>query len=221
MISKDRILQKIKEVKSKAKKRRFVQTWDLIVNLKNWDLKKPENRILEYVELPHGRGKKVPVAAIVGPELEKDAKEIFDLVITKDQLPELGANKRQAKKIARRYEFFVAQADLMPLVGRYLGKYLGPRDKMPNPKAGMIFPPKVTRKDLENLYNKLQKTVRVSVKKHVTFGVPVGSENMEDELVAENIEYFINWLLNRLPMGKQNIDSIYLKLTMSPAVRLI
>ncbi len=221
MISKERILQKIKEVKSKAKKRRFIQTWDLIVNLKNWDLKKPENRILEYVELPHGRGKKVPVVAIVGPELEKDAKEIFDLVITKEQLPELGANKRQAKKIARRYEFFVAQADLMPLVGRYLGKYLGPRDKMPNPKAGMIFPPKVTKKDLENLYNKLQKMVRVSVKKHVTFGVPVGAENMEDELVAENIEYFINWLLNRLPMGKQNIDSIYLKLTMSPAVRLI
>jgi len=53
------ILKKIKEVKEKAKKRRFVQTWELIINLKkDYDLTKPENRIVEFIQLPHGRGKK-------------------------------------------------------------------------------------------------------------------------------------------------------------------
>lgn len=220
-MNKEEIIEIIRKIKETSKKRRFVQTWDLIVNLKNYDLRKPENRILDFFYLPKGRGKKIEICSIVGPELEKDAKEVFDFVILKDELPEISENKRYAKKIARRYEFFVAQADLMPLVGRYLGKYLGPRDKMPNPKINAIISPKVDKRFLKNLYDKLQNTVRVSIKKHITFGVPVGSENMKEEDVAENIIAFYEWLLGKLPLGKQNIDSIYLKLTMSEAYRIL
>ncbi|HIP90179.1 MAG TPA: 50S ribosomal protein L1, partial [Candidatus Nanopusillus sp.] len=90
-------------VLEKSKKRRFPQTFELIVNLKpTYDLRKSENVVVDYVELPKGRGKKVRVAAIVGPELEKVAKEIFDEVITKENLKEFAQDKRKAKEFAKR-----------------------------------------------------------------------------------------------------------------------
>jgi len=212
----------ILEVKRKSKPRKFKQTYELIVNLKkDYDVRKAENRIVDYYELPHGRGKKIKICAIVGQELEKVASKVFDYVITKDKLPEIASNKRLSKKIAKTHYIFVAQSAIMPDLGKYFGKYLGPRDKMPNPKYGMILPNNVSEEQLISLYNHLQKLVRISVKNHITFGVPIGTEDMEVEHVAENAEGFINWLFNRVPGGRQNIDSIYLKLTMGPAVRVL
>jgi len=210
------------EVKQKSKPRKFKQTYELIVNLKkDYDVKKAENRVVDYYELPHGRGKKVKICAIVGQELEKTASKVFDYVITKDKLPEIASNKRLAKKIARTHYIFVAQSIVMADLGKYFGRYLGPRDKMPNPKYGMILPNNVSEDQLRDTYNHLQKLVRVFIKNHITFGVPIGTEDMEMEHVIENAEGFINWLFNRIPGGKQSIDSIYLKLTMGPAIRII
>jgi len=212
----------IQTLLNKTKKRKFIQTYELIVNLtKNYDLKKTENRILDYIELPKGRGKKVRVCAIVGPELEKIAKEVFDEVLTRDELKELAENKRKAKEIARRNYHFVSQASMMIDLGKYLGKYLGPRDKMPNPKYGMIFPDNANKEFLEKLYLRMQNLVRVSIKKHLTFGIPVGTEAMKPEDVVENTKHVMNWLFNRIPGGKQSIDSIYLKLTMGPSIRIL
>jgi len=203
----------------KTKKRKFPQTFEIIVNLKpTYDLKKPENRVLEYIELPKGRGKPVRVGAVVGPELEKIAKSVFDEVLNKDELPEL--NKRKGKEFAKRNYHIVAQVSVMPLLGRYLGKYLGPRKKMPNPKYGMIFPDNASEQMLKSLYERLQKLVRVCVDKHLTFGIPVGTENMPIEDVIENINHVLNWIFTKIPGGKQNIKSIYLKLTMGPSVRI-
>jgi large subunit ribosomal protein L1 len=202
-----------------GKKRRFVQTFELIFNLKNVDLRKPEHRLKLYVTLPEGRGKKLPILAIVGPENVELAKKYFDTVLTPEDLKNL--TKREAKKLAKRHYHVVAQADVMPLVGRYLGKYLGPRDKVPDPKAGHILPPKLNEKMLESIVNKLQNTVRIVAKKHVTFGVPIGTEDMDDEKIVKNANEVINKVLEALPQGKQNIDSVYLKLTMGPAVRVM
>jgi len=212
----------IQTLLNRTKKRNFVQTYELIVNLvKGYDLKKAENRIVDYLELPKGRGKKIRVCAIVGPELEKIAKDIFDEVLTRDDLKELAENKRKAKEISRRNYHFVSQASVMVDLGKYLGKYLGPRDKMPNPKYGMIFPDNSSKELLEKLYLRMQNLVRISIKKHLTFGIPVGTEAMSPADVVENIKYVTNWLFNRIPGGRQSIDSIYLKLTMGPSIRLL
>lgn len=208
----------IEELQKKSKKRKFIQTYELIVNLKKeYDLNKSENRITEYLEIPNPLGKKLKVCAIVGPELEKMASNIFDEVITKDKMKEL--NKREAKKLVRRNYHFVAQISVMPDVGRYLGKYLSVKDKMPNPKFGLTFPDNADEKFLTNLYNKLQKTVRVVIKRHITFGIPIGTENLENEKVLENAKFVLDWLNNKI--GKENIRSVYLKLTMSEAVKIL
>ncbi|MGC9132986.1 MAG: hypothetical protein ACP5GJ_01090 [Nanopusillaceae archaeon] len=212
----------IQSLIEKSKKRRFKQTVELIVNLKKeYDLNKSGNKFVEYFELPKGREKKIKIAAIVGPELEKPAKEIFDYVIVKDSLKELSEKKREAKKIVRRYYIFIAQASVMADVGRYLGKYLSTKNKMPSPKYGMIFPDSINQEGLKNLYEKMQRYVRIVVKSHRTFGIPIGTEDMKYEDIKENADSLVDFLLNRIPGGKNSIKSIYLKLTMSDSIRIL
>lgn len=214
------MINDIKKLLVQSKKRRFKQTVELIVNLsRNYDLKKSENRIVDYIELPNGRGKKNNICAIVGPELERDAREVFDYVINKDNLKNI--DKRTGKKLARRYYIFVGQASVMPDIGRYLGKYLGIFDKMPNPKYGMIIPDNSTKDHMKSMYDRLQRYVRVSIKKHLTFGIPIGTEDMSEKEIYENLETVLNWLYNRIPGGKQSIRSIYLKLTMSDSIKIL
>ncbi|BFI73478.1 50S ribosomal protein L1 [Nanoarchaeota archaeon] len=215
-------VKSIQSLIEKSKKRKFKQTVELIVNLKkDYDLNKSENRFTEYFELPKGRGKKIKICAVVGPELEKPAKEIFDYVIVKDKLKELSENKRETKKIVRRYYIFVAQASTMADLGRYMGKFLSTKNKMPSPKHGMVFPDNVNQEGLRSLYERMQKIVRIVIKNHKTFGIPIGTEEMKYEDIKDNADAVIDFLLNRIPGGKNSIRSIYLKLTMSDSIRIL
>ena len=83
-----------------AKKRNFVETVELAINLKDVDLSVPKNRITEDVILPNGRGKAVRICVIGGGELALKAKDVADLVITPEELQTLADDKKQAKKIA-------------------------------------------------------------------------------------------------------------------------
>ncbi|EOD42201.1 LSU ribosomal protein L1P [Candidatus Nanobsidianus stetteri] len=215
-------VKNIQSLIEKSKKRRFKQTVELIINLKKeYDLNKSENRFTEYVELPKGRGKKVKIAAVVGPELEKSAKEIFDFVLVKDKIKEIAENKREAKKLVRRYYIFVAQASTMADLGRYLGKYLSTKNRMPNPKYGMIIPDNANQDFLRSIYNRLQNMVRVVVKNHKTIGIPIGTEDMKYEDILENANHVLEYFINRVPGNKNSIKSVYIKLTMSDSIRIM
>jgi len=206
----------IKKLREINKKRNFVQTAELQVALKDIDLTKVENRIEDSVILPHGLGKKRKVCAFVGPETYEEAKQIFDKVILVDEFSKY--DKKAAKKLAREYDFFVAQANIMPQVARYFGRYLGPLNKMPNPKLGLLFPPKGAK--LKDLYDKLQKSVAIVVKKAPLAYVPFGVESMKDEELAENLETLYKYLLDKLPNKEGNIKRAVIKFTMSKPVRI-
>jgi len=208
----DAIAKTVGEVKAKAKKRNFVQSVDLAINLKDIDLKKPENRINEELALPKGRGKKLKVAVIADGEMALQAKEVADRVITKEELEELAKDKKAAKKIANDIDFFIAQSDLMTTVGRFLGPVLGPRGKIPKP-----LPPGAP---IAPLADRLRKTVRLRSKDKPVIHVAVGTEDMSDEDIAENIETVLTHLERRLEKGFNNIRSVYIKTTMGPSVRL-
>lgn len=124
------ILEAVKKAKEESKPRNFTQSIDVVITIKDLDVKKPENRIDEEVLLPNGRGKDVKIAFIADGELALQAKNAgANMVINKGELEEMGKDRKGAKKIANRHDFFVAQADMMPLVGRFLGPVLGPRKK--------------------------------------------------------------------------------------------
>ena len=196
-----------------AKKRNFVETVELAINLKDVDLSVPKNRITEDVILPYGRGKAVRVCVIGGGELALKAKDVADLVITPEELQTIADDKKQAKKIANSTNYFNAEAPLMAVVGKRLGTVLGPRGKMPKP-----IPPGA---DPTGMIESLRKTVSVRTKDRITFHAPVGTADMPVEQIAENIDALLKRIELKLEKGRMNIESSYVKTTMGPSERLI
>lgn len=199
----------------KEKKRNFAQTVDLQILLKNLDIKKQEAKIDLFVSLPNPRGRKITVCGLVGGSLQNDAKEFCDHVILQDDFKGFANDKKALKKLAHAYDFFIAQADIMPAVATTFGRYLGPAGKMPNPKAGAIVPQRGTTKPI---VEKLQNLIRVSVKNDPTLKCPVGKEDMNDEEIAANALAVYTAVVNALPQHEQNIRQVILKFTMSQAV---
>ena len=206
-------LQKAKDV---SEKRNFKQSFDLVINLKGLDMKKQEHNIDTFITLPHSRGKKVRVCALVSAELIEQAKSICDFAIISDNF-EKYKEKKELKKLANSYDFFIAQANIMPKVATVFGRVFGPRGKMPNPKSGGVVPPNA---NLKPLYEKLQRTIRVTNKTSPVIQSAIGTEEMKLDDVTENGMTVYNSIIHALPNEKHNIKDIYVKLTMSKPVKL-
>jgi len=217
-MDKKTILEALKKLREKSKKRNFLQSVDLIINLKDLDLKKPEEQIDFFATLHHPTGKKRKVCALVGPELFEEAKANCDKVILSEEFDKYSKDKKLIKKLASEFDFFIAQANIMPKVAAVFGKVLGSRGKMPNPKAGCVVPPKTS---LKPLYEKLQSTIKISAKTSPMVQIFVGKENLKDEDIADNILDCLSQLEAKLPKGKNNIKNIFVKFTMSPSQKLM
>ncbi len=218
-MNKELFIKKLEELRNKNKKRNFTQTLDVIFNLKNIDPKKEENKIDTFITLPKSRGKDIKICAFVDKALIKQASEVCDKVIPADEFPVWGKDKKAVKKLAREYDFFIAQANLMPQVAKIFGRYLGPRGKMPNPKAGCVIPPDLV--NLKPIVDKLKKTVRLQIKTEPSVKVAIGTEAMSNEDLAENFVAVYSALVHDLPNHEANISQIILKFTMSSPVKLI
>ena len=208
------IIDAVKEAKEQAKPRNFTQSIDVIINLKDLDVRKPENRFSEEVALPNGRGKEIKIGVIADGELALAAKNAgVDVVISKEDLQEFGKDIKAAKKVVNSVDSFIAQADMMPLVGRFLGRILGPRNKMPKPVPASAR--------IEPLLERTQATIKVGVKQQPSIQILVGTQDMDGEKLAENIEAVLAVLDRNLEKGRNQIKSMYIKATMGSVVRVI
>ncbi len=212
------ILNILKELREKSPKKKFSQTVDLLINLKNLDLKKPDHKIDIYMQLPSGIGKKRSVCAFVDAQLEAKAKEACDAVILKSEFENYKNNKKAQRILAESHDFFISQVDTISQVASVFGKVLGSRGKMPSPKAGCVVPGAAT--SLEPIVKKLQLTVRLQTKNELSVKIPVGTENMKDEELAGNILAVYNTLLPALPQDKNNIRYFAVKFTMGPLFKI-
>ena len=208
------IVDAVENVKKAAQEnnRKFKQTIDVVINLKNIDLSITKNRIDEDILLPNGRGAKAKVGLFASGQLALESKDLVDLLIKPEDLEDLSDDKKQSKKIADNHDFFLAEAPLMPTIGKTLGTVLGPRGKMPRP-----VPP---QGDLTDTVEKLRSTVKVRSKSNTTFHTIAGSEDMDSTQIAENIEAIIKRIEGVLERGKMNIRSIYVKTTMGPSEKI-
>ena len=213
-IEKARVLDAIKKSRE-GEKRNFSQTIELIINLKELDVKKEEGKIEEFVELPAGRGKPAKVCAFVGPELKDSAKKACDSVVLSDDFDSF--DKRKIRKLARSNDFFIAQANIMPAIAKTFGRFLSPIGKMPSPKAGHVVPPKA---NIEPLARMLKKTVKVAIKKAPVFQTLIGNEAMTDEELLQNATAVMERLKGKLPKGEHNIKAILIKTTMGKPVKV-
>ena len=217
-MQKEQVLKALKEAKAESKKRNFNQSVDLIINLKGLDLKKNEEQVDKFIQLHYARGKKVKICALVGAELKDEAEKSVDKTILSDDFETYAKDKKLAKKLAREYDYFIGQANIMPKIAQTFGKTLGTKGRMPNPKAGCIVPPKA---NLAPLVEKLQKQIRVQAKTSPVVHASVGAEDMDENHVADNILTVYNSVVSSLKSGEHNVKSIFLKTTMGKAVRVI
>jgi large subunit ribosomal protein L1 len=211
------ISKKIKEVRELSKKRGFTQTFDLIINLKNLDLKKPDHKVDVGVTLDCSvKAKKLKILAVIDHSID-GAEDIFDKVLYNEELEALKGNMKKIRELSQNYDKFVVQMNYMPLFAQVLGRYLGPLNKMPSPKLGMIINPKTP---LKELYEKLQKTAHLQTKKNLVLQVSVGGEDEADDVVAKNVLHIYESLIHALPGHENNLKNMGLKLTMGKLVVL-
>lgn len=196
-------------------KRKFKQSVDLIINLKNLNLKQNEQQVDTFIQVPFSRGKKIKICCLCGPELAANAKENCDLVIITDDFVKYQSDKKLVKKLANEYDFFIAQANIMPEVAKTFGRVLGPKAKMPNPKAGAVVPPNA---NLKPIVEKFLKTIRLTAKTQMCIKTRVGKEEQKDEEVVDNAFAIFDQLRKILPQEMNNIKNVLLKLTMSRPV---
>ncbi|MEM2947437.1 MAG: 50S ribosomal protein L1 [Candidatus Bathyarchaeia archaeon] len=208
------LLSALKEAKEKGSKRNFTQSVELILNLQDIDMKSPEGRLQENVELPYPPAEKTnKICVIATGELALKAKRAnADLVLERAELEGLAGKKKDLRKLANEYDFFIAEAPLMPLVGKVLGPALGPRGKMPIP-----VPPTA---DIESLLNKYRRTVVVRMRNQPVIQCRVGTENMKEEELAENVQAVLRVVEGKLKRGMKNIKSVCIKTTMGAPVKI-
>ena len=207
------LLAAVKEVKSNSNDRKFTQSIELAINLQNIDMKKPEGRIQERIELPHSAGKEMKVCVIATGEMATKAKTAgASLVIEKAALEALMADKKKQKDIAKEYDLFIAEAPLMPLVGKSLGASLGPRGKMPTP-----VPPNA---NIEEQIEKNRNVVFVRMRGQPVIQCRIGNESMKDEELAENVQAVVRRIEGKLKRGIKNFRSVYLKTSMGSSIKV-
>lgn len=212
-VSKDSIAKALAEARAKTEKRKFNQSIELAVKLREIDLKKPESRINENLELPTPADKEVKVAVIAGGDLATRARAGgADIVIGREDLDKLGREKKAARKLAQNYDFFIAEAPLMPQVGKALGQMLGPRGKMPTP-----VPPTAP---IDDVIKRHRRNVRLRMKDQQVIQCKIGTEDMPDDALIQNIQTVLSRLETKLEKGPKNISSVAIKATMGPLVKI-
>ena len=208
----EKINEALKTALDESPERKFVESVELAFTLKDIDLKVPTNRVQEEIRLPSGRGKEIKIAMFAAGESATKAKKGDIHIIDPSTIEELGGNKKTAKKLANKYDYFLSEVPHMGLVGRFLGVVLGPRGKMPRP-----VPPTV---DPSMMAAGLKNTVVVRSRDKMTFHVAIGTRSQSENELMENVMTVYNRVTSKLERGVGNIRSLYIKTSMGPAVQI-
>lgn len=195
----------------KGKKRNFVETLDLQVTLKNIDPRK-DKRFAGSFRLPAIPRPNMKVCVLGNDVHCEQAKDLGYPHMSVDDLKKLNKNKKLVKKLAKRYDAFVASQALIKQIPRLLGPGLN--------RAGK-FPTVVTPSEsLENKVNEVKAMVKFQMKKVMCLSVAVGNMDLTREENDTNIKISLNFLASLLKKNWQNIKVVYIKSTMGPAYQI-
>ncbi|KAL1962852.1 hypothetical protein VTN77DRAFT_9127 [Rasamsonia byssochlamydoides] len=208
------VRQNVKELldySNNQKKRNFLETVELQIGLKNYDPQR-DKRFSGTIKLPSVPRPGMTIC-ILGDQHDLDrAKHLGVDSMSADDLKKLNKNKKLIKKLARRYDAFLASDGLIKQIPRLLGPGLSKAGKFPTPISHS--------EDMANKINEVKSTIKFQLKKVLCLGVAVGNVAMtEDELIS-NIMLAINYLVSLLKKGWQNVGSLVIKASMSPPKRL-
>jgi large subunit ribosomal protein L1 len=193
-------------------KRKFKQTVELAVNFKGIDFTKQDNRLNLNVILPHGKGKSNKVAIFSSDRnISEQARKSGVDVIEADEIEKIAKDTARLNSLLD-YEL-IAPPNLMPVVAKNLGQFLGPRNKMPRPLIGNV--------NLAALAGELNKSISLKSrgKNLPTVHCIVGNEEMEANKIYENVREVMAGVTKKV--GSNHIKSAYVKLTMSKPLKIM
>ncbi len=203
------------------KKRKFVETIDVVVNLKNVNLKDPNKRFNNEIELPNPVDEKTTVCFFVDGDQHVQAGNLKADALNKDAMDAMGKAEKAAKrKFVNKYEYFIANTEMMKLVAKYFGKLFGPKGKMPRPPPqgyGVINPSDSIAPTLE----RYKRVIRMKLQKFPLIQYKIGNKSMDIKKLAQNLKASIEWIDGKLEKGRANIRSVYVKTTMGASVKLL
>ena len=207
MAIEDSFLKALQELRKTEKKHNFDQTVDIIVNLKDFDVRRDAFSV--FITLPH----KIKNKKVMG-FFEKKSKIVDSIV--KEEFDKY-KEKKDARKLIKGYDFFIANAKIMPAVATSFGRILGPTGKMPSPQLGII--PSEEDKIIQVILDKINSTVRVKAKEP-SIKIGIGKESLKDNDLVENLAAIYSKLIETLPRKKDNIRNVKIKLTMGKPVNI-
>ncbi|MFX1389226.1 MAG: hypothetical protein ACFE9Z_04075 [Promethearchaeota archaeon] len=206
----------------KEKARKFNESIDLIINIKDVNLSDPKNRIDKEIILSNDIivDGKPNICVIASDEILLDAKKLGIDTLDSDGLVKLNSEeKKYKKKFAKKYDYFVVEDKMMRDVARYLARFLGPLGKMPKPFPsgyGIISSPE----DLKLAYERYKKVIRVQMKKEPIIFAKIGKKSMDKEKLYENMKTVVDFIADQMPHKFNNFKSMYLKSTMGKPVKV-
>ena len=210
MITEAQLAEMLKGAKTGEKKRKFKQSLELIMIFKDIDVKKGFS-LNETIQLPKTNSP-AAVCVIASGDMGLKAKDAkADKVMDNDELNRLAADKRASRKLINKFDFFLADTKLMPIVGKVLGQLLGPRGKMPTPVP--------FNAPIDSFLDRFRSSIRVKVKNSLSASCKIGDETMEDGDLALNAHAVINAIEKKLPNGDKNIRKILVKTTMGKIIK--
>ncbi|XP_060085800.1 LOW QUALITY PROTEIN: large ribosomal subunit protein uL1-like, partial [Ylistrum balloti] len=212
-ISRDNLYEAINAVltSSQEKKRKFTQSVELQIVLKNYDPQK-DKRFSGTVKLRHVPRPKMRVC-VLGDQVHCDQANANNIpCMDSDSLKKLNKDKKLVKKLAKKYDAFLASDSLIKTIPRILGPGLN--------RAGK-FPTQVTHN--ESLLSKIEETkatIKFQLKKVLCLAVCVGHVEMGADDLYSNITLSINFLVSLLKKNWQNVRALYIKGSMTPSQRI-
>jgi len=212
MITEAQFVDVIKGAKEATKERKFTQAIELIINFKDIDVKKGF-ALNEVVQLPK-TSSPATVCIIATGDMGLKAKAAkADSVIGTEELEKFGGNKRESRKFINKYDFFLADTQVMPIVGKTLGQLLGPRGKMPTPVPFDA--------DIVAFLARFRTSIKVRTRASLSVSAKIGDITMDDADLAINAHTVLAAVERKLPNGEKNVKRIMIKTTMGKPVKQI
>ncbi|PWN19215.1 putative ribosomal protein L10a.e, cytosolic [Microstroma glucosiphilum] len=196
---------------SEEKHRNFNETVELQIGLKNYDPQR-DKRFSGTVKLPHIPRPRMSLC-ILADAADVDRAKLIELeFMTVEDLKKLNKNKKLVKKLAKKYDAFLASEALIKQIPRLLGPGLSKAGKFPSPVSHAD--------DLEKKVNEVKSTLKFQLKKVLCLGVAIGHVQMTDDALLANTMLAINFLISLLKKNWQNVKSLHIKSTMGKPVRV-
>ncbi len=200
----------VEQAVQESEDRNFQESVDMVINFSDLDLSDPDNRINEDIKLPYKADEEIKIG-VIGDTITNEA-DTADRIVSEDELEEMFDDPSKAKDLAEEMTFLIAEAPLMPKIGKQLGQVFGPRDMMPDP----MQPGEDPTETIESLRN----TVNLRLKEEPLLQLKIGKEDYDLENVARNANTVYEFVEGELPQGVNNVKSVMIKTTMGPTVEV-